>query len=514
MSTLDSALAYAEQGFRVFPCKPGAKEPACMWKDVATADPAKIAGMSWRGNIAIAPTYDILILDLDRKNGKDGFATLEMLAARYGQLPPCPRQRTPSGGEHLWFRLPHGVTVKNDASGRRIGEGIDIRTEGGYVVVAPSTIDGRDYKWLQGDPRQGLDIPMAPNWLVDLAAQDKCSPIEQPQHFATGQRNDTLTRLAGSMRRRGMSFEAIKAALLAENAERCAPPLPEKEVIAIARSVSGYAPSADIVLSRPACDWDEDIADAYGDPGGIVAVAQGIKDDAGLTNTERASLLKKAAKAAGVSIKVLRADISAPAAEGALLPVVYIVKSDFARSVDDAGRLLATIPNLYQRGGALVEAIPMPERRDVSIQDVSAPRLQYLLAQAARWRYGDGADGAPDTAVVAALMAQGHWPGVRPLAGVLRQPTIIPDGRLVGAGYCAGLMREGFFSDEQFPPFSGTGAEAVGELRRLLSDFPFESAEDEAGALAAILTAVLRPTLSTAPGFLFRAHAPAAAKPT
>ncbi|HEY3926834.1 MAG TPA: primase alpha helix C-terminal domain-containing protein, partial [Candidatus Koribacter sp.] len=53
----------------------------------------------------------------------------------------------------------------------------------------------------------------------------------------------TLTKLAGTMRRTGMSRQAIEAALLAENAQRCQPPLPESEVREIAQSVSRYAAS-------------------------------------------------------------------------------------------------------------------------------------------------------------------------------------------------------------------------------------------------------------------------------
>ena len=47
-------------------------------------------------------------------------------------------------------------------------------------------------------------------------------------------RNDTLTSLAGTMRRRGMTPHAIEAALLAENSVKCTPPLPEAEVRGIA----------------------------------------------------------------------------------------------------------------------------------------------------------------------------------------------------------------------------------------------------------------------------------------
>lgn len=58
-----------------------------------------------------------------------------------------------------------------------------------------------------------------------------------------GGRNNVLTSLAGTMRRRGMSPEAIEQALLAENRARCEPPLSEREVADIARSVSRYAPA-------------------------------------------------------------------------------------------------------------------------------------------------------------------------------------------------------------------------------------------------------------------------------
>jgi hypothetical protein len=58
-----------------------------------------------------------------------------------------------------------------------------------------------------------------------------------------GDRNGTLTSLAGSMRRRGMSERAILAAILEENRRRCSPPLEDAEVKQIAASVAKYAPS-------------------------------------------------------------------------------------------------------------------------------------------------------------------------------------------------------------------------------------------------------------------------------
>lgn len=61
------------------------------------------------------------------------------------------------------------------------------------------------------------------------------------------------------MRRRAMTSQAIEAALLAENAGRCSPPLPETEVREIASSVSRYAPAPKPQNSEPeTAAWLED----------------------------------------------------------------------------------------------------------------------------------------------------------------------------------------------------------------------------------------------------------------
>jgi replicative DNA helicase len=66
----------------------------------------------------------------------------------------------------------------------------------------------------------------------------------------TGSRNQILISLAGTMRRRGMSEEAIYNALLTENKKRCVPSLPESEVSAIAKSVTRYEPTAPIATAN------------------------------------------------------------------------------------------------------------------------------------------------------------------------------------------------------------------------------------------------------------------------
>ena len=60
-----------------------------------------------------------------------------------------------------------------------------------------------------------------------------------------GKRNSTLASLAGTMRKRGLAQEAITAALLIQNRERCEPPLDEGEVERIAASIGRYEPEVE-----------------------------------------------------------------------------------------------------------------------------------------------------------------------------------------------------------------------------------------------------------------------------
>src|SRR5262249_11194427 len=77
------------------------------------------------------------------------------------------------------------------------------------------------------------DVFDAPRQLI---ATDKLGSDTIPQ----GQRNPTLTSLAGSMRRKGFSTESIAAALHVENQRRCQPALGAAEVEEIAKSIGRY----------------------------------------------------------------------------------------------------------------------------------------------------------------------------------------------------------------------------------------------------------------------------------
>jgi hypothetical protein len=232
------ARYYARRGWPVFPCEPRGKKPLCAHglKD-ATTDEKKIAAwwQRWpQANIA-TPTEKRVVVDVD---GPDGERALAALQEKRGALPETLTAQT-GKGRHLYFRA-NGTAIRNSAG--KLGPHLDVRGQGGYVVLPPSLhASGARYDWVAKAKMAPL-----PAWMVKVLAEPTRQQADDPgttERIPQGKRNSHLASLAGSMRRRGMSPAAIEAALLRENQERCGPPLSESEVRAIAQSVSRYQPS-------------------------------------------------------------------------------------------------------------------------------------------------------------------------------------------------------------------------------------------------------------------------------
>jgi len=239
---LTYARDYLAKGLRPFPILPNSKKPATGngFHDAAT-DQADIERLfkAHRGNIGINPDETIFVLDVDTKHG-DGYAALDELQERLGKLPKTLRAKTPSGGMHLYFRKPADAIVPNAAN--VLAQNIDFRTSKGYVVAAPSIIEGNAYEFADAD----APIADAPqSWLDALANWKPASATAATNEggdIIAGGRNQALTRIAGAMQRHGMDSGAIIAALTEHNAAHCNPPLSADEVLSIARSVARYSP--------------------------------------------------------------------------------------------------------------------------------------------------------------------------------------------------------------------------------------------------------------------------------
>lgn len=177
MTALQHALDYAAHGLPVLPIKPGEKRPPMTaWQNAATTDTDTITnwftGLYANHGVGIATGGTIFALDIDVSDGKTGDESLADLELRYGRLPDTATVLTGSGGQHRYFRIPAGVTIRNNAS-TALGAGLDIRGEGGQCV-APPTIhpNGNAYEWDGGEIGE---IAAAPKWLVTLLT-DKPKP--------------------------------------------------------------------------------------------------------------------------------------------------------------------------------------------------------------------------------------------------------------------------------------------------------------------------------------------------
>ncbi|WP_284777090.1 bifunctional DNA primase/polymerase [Agrobacterium sp. lyk4-40-TYG-31] len=180
---LELAQHYVAQGWPVFPCRSQAEEHV----DQATGEIVTLGEKTpltpngfkaatrfhriierwwsdWAGAAVGLPTGEktgFFALDIDNKpGGANGFDWLTEMEAEHGPLPDTARVTSPNGGMHVYFK--YVVGTRNRGA---LGAGVDIRSEGGYVIAADSVMaDGRSYRWV-GDTREIAD---APAWLLDL----------------------------------------------------------------------------------------------------------------------------------------------------------------------------------------------------------------------------------------------------------------------------------------------------------------------------------------------------------
>jgi hypothetical protein len=100
-----------------------------------------------------------------------------------------------------------------------------------------------------------LSLAEPPEWLRKcIASARRSAPhtsTPEPKKWVPGERNNKLTSVAGSLRRRGLTLAAIEAALLEENRQRSVPPLEDTEVRNIARSIARYPAGAEASEHRP-----------------------------------------------------------------------------------------------------------------------------------------------------------------------------------------------------------------------------------------------------------------------
>ena len=132
----------------------------------------------WSGfpyaDIAWAVPPDVVVVDLDTKKGANGLLDFAVRHGMVADKVETPQATTPTGGRHLLFDA-GGRIFKNTA--RVHGAAIDLRTEGGYIVL-PGPGNGRQWAKPLATP-----LAPAPAWLPEKEEVEE-RPVGEAKPFS------------------------------------------------------------------------------------------------------------------------------------------------------------------------------------------------------------------------------------------------------------------------------------------------------------------------------------------
>ena len=199
-------------------------------------------------------------------------------------------------------------------------------------------------------------------------------------------------------------------------------------------------------------------------------------------------------------------------------PVIRIIAGFLHQAVDMAERALMEADlGYYQRGNMVVRPTMVPvavsDGRKIDIPrlvDVKAHHMAEAFTRAANWKRFDKREGewlntdCPHKIAETYLAREGQW-RLPVLTGIINCPILRADGSILDLpGYDAqtGLLFDP--QDARFPavpsdPDRDMALRSLSHLKGLISTFPFVTEADHSVALSAILTALVRRSLPTAP---------------
>lgn len=300
----EAAEDYLSRGVAVIPIEPGGKRPVTKhglndWTD----NPDQL--VVWWGqtpNLNVAGVLGtvsggLFAIDLDvHEEGHSGIETLREWERVHGELPETWTSITGSGGKQLFYRT--GREVRNSANAEL---GVDVRGNGGYVVLPPSIHPcGEPYEWSVSP--DDCDVADATDGVFDFldyvtrnggTREDvpERAKFKLPDKIKKGERDNVLFKYAAHLRAIGRSDEEIRDAVAGANVTRCATPLDSRDVARIVKSACRYERGE---------SNDADGAPSIGNPGGgtdkrRAGAADGVRGPRGgiLTNELAKAVMAK-----------------------------------------------------------------------------------------------------------------------------------------------------------------------------------------------------------------------------
>jgi hypothetical protein len=483
------------------------------------------------------------VLDVD---GADGLATLGRLEADHSPLPTTLTATTGSGGRHYVFAWPDR-RVPNSC--RKLGPGLDVRGDGGYIVIAPAN------HWTGGVYAWDNDLPLAdaPAWLLDIVCgtptpAPKAAPTQS--HAAPtgdgrairyaaaaldgevaavrlareGTRNATLNTASlklGSLVAAGLLAEGSVRSALTSAALDAGLSLPEIEATLNSGLRAGMAHPRDIP-DRPSQPRQNQVASSRPEHDPETGeIPDGPLGGDPPPAAEDQSTRKQPSKSA----KPIPTD----------RPEIRIVAGQLHDVVDAAENALIARGGVYQRGTFLVRpgwsritihggTKDKPKTTEaMRIIPVKVPNIAEMMNRSATFTKYNARDkewyptDCPHRVAETYVARTGQWK-VATLTGIIQAPTLRPDGTILDQpGYDpeTGLLFDPAgvtFPDIPDAPSRQDALGALEKLKALIRHFPFVSNADESVALSGFLTVMIRRSLPSAPLHAYTAPAPGTGK--
>jgi len=263
LSKEDTLMSYLDRGWNIFPVEPNGKRPVVVSQGTGADGVAFDVRLKWNTYQYNRVTRDqvskwlreypdcnwavvcgrisgVIVVDVD---GEEGLQSLEKHHPEMANGQTF-LQKTPRG-HHLFFRHPgEGVEVKSFP----ILHKVDVKADGGYVVISPSKIDELPYVIFHE-----VELATCPGWVVrgeGVREEDEAASSDntkRPQWVSelistgspSGRRNEDAARLVGYFWGRNIGKDIIEQ-IITPWAERCQPPFSMRELKTVVRSICSY----------------------------------------------------------------------------------------------------------------------------------------------------------------------------------------------------------------------------------------------------------------------------------
>ena len=545
---LQAALAYAALGYRVLPLHYPTAPGVCSCEDSrcikqgkhpygllaqhgaksASRDPEilkKWWGKQPSANIGLVSADGLCVVDVDPRNG--GQETWESHDLEEPETPQSITGRG-DGGRHLFFRLPGGE-LPSQSFHDHVAPGLDLIV-GNKYIVAPGSIHGetmKPYVWRDGFSLEDMEPEELPAPIIDLLEQSAAlrgssnSAPEVDQTIlddvkAHPEKYERQKRIAqGCLKRACSKLENFKG---------------KGRSPTIFRSANHIGRYVGAALLDPQASFDALVQAASGlgvKPSEVRRqITNGLKtgvkepvDPLGLPGLKGRAHAGPSSHTLGIDSRV----------------AIHIEPGNRPETARQIAEAMADArkdnPLLFNRSGQLMRLVlhPMPLGGSASppptLVRVTRDWLQVEAEKDCRFLKPSRGNGdwiptdCPKDCVAPIISDVAEMP-FPPLSAVLLAPSItLNDTLLTEDGYdmeTGTYLHSGLSTPLTVPdaPSEEDARTALDCLKDLLREFGFHREEDQAAAIAMLLTAVLRPCLDTAPAFVVESPLPSSGKTT